>query len=59
MPVIDTEDDFGRQVIAMDGSHGVAVRLDLSFEAWAPSASWLAAMPAAFCCPSSQIVGRS
>lgn len=58
MPVIDIEDDFGRQVTVMDGNHD-AVTLELSSEASVPSAYWLAAVLAAFYCPSSQIVGRS
>jgi hypothetical protein len=58
MPVIDIGDNFGRQVTAMDGNHG-AVGLEPSSVASVPNASWLAAVLAAFYCPSSQIVGQS
>ena len=56
MPAIDNVDDFGRQVIAMDGSHD-AVRLVVSFEV--PNENWLVEIVAASCCPSLRVVDRS
>lgn len=50
MPTIDTEDNFGRQVIAMDGNHGAEVSVPL-FVALEPSENWLVAVLATSCYP--------
>ena len=59
MPTTDIEDNFGRQVIALDGSHEDVVDSVVLFVASAPNVSLPAEALATFCYPLLQIVGRS